>query len=98
MIVGEWSKGVKNVIVNIYVSVDLSTDNTIEIIRKYQMYESRIKLLKYGERYGGAAKNFFRLIRDVDFFKYDYVAFSDQDDIWLAHAIDPNVGFQLKKI
>ncbi|WP_220774477.1 glycosyltransferase family 2 protein, partial [Shewanella glacialipiscicola] len=44
------------------------------------------------EASGGAGRNFFRLIIDVDFSEYDYVAFADQDDIWsnskLAKAIE----------
>ncbi len=48
-------------------------------------------MLTYGEGFGGAAKNFFRLIRDVDSSHFDYIALSDQDDIWdgdkLHHAI-----------
>jgi len=40
--------------------------------------------LEYGERFGGAAKNFFRLIRYVDFSAFDYIAFADQDDIWCS--------------
>lgn len=76
-----------DVVVDIYVSVDLSTDGTFEMLQKYELTESRIHLLEYGDRYGGAAKNFFRLIRDVEFSDYDYVAFSDQDDIWLSNKL-----------
>ena len=32
--------------------------------------------------YKSAARNFFRMISDLDLDKYDYVSFSDQDDIW----------------
>jgi rhamnosyltransferase len=43
--------------------------------------------LEYGERFGIAAKNFFRLIRDVDLIPFDYVALSDQDDVWLPDKL-----------
>jgi rhamnosyltransferase len=72
----------KGIIVTVYVSVDLSTDGTYELLQKLTLTHVNIKVLPYGERYGGAASNFFRLIRDVDFSSFDYVAFSDQDDIW----------------
>ncbi|ENX3948372.1 glycosyltransferase [Photobacterium damselae] len=79
----------KNVKVDIYISLDVSNDNSIQILTEY---ENRINILPYGEVFGSAGQNFFRLIIDVDFSKYDYVAFSDQDDIWfdekLIRAID----------
>lgn len=33
-------------------------------------------------KFGCAASNFFRLLRDVDFSDFDYISFADQDDIW----------------
>lgn len=68
--------------VDIYISVDLSDDNSYEyLIEKYSSYEN-IYILQYGKRYGSAGKNFFRLIKEVNLEKYNYTAFSDQDDIW----------------
>ncbi len=72
----------KNVVLDIFVSLDRSTDNTINIIKIFQDENSNLYLLDYGQSYGSAGKNFFRLIKDVDFSAYDYIAFSDQDDIW----------------
>ncbi|PSV98604.1 glycosyltransferase [Photobacterium iliopiscarium] len=72
----------KQIEVDIYISVDVSTDETKNIILKYAKKYSNIYLLPYGDKYGSAGQNFFRLIKDVDFSSYDYVAFSDQDDIW----------------
>ena len=43
--------------------------------------------MPYGKKFGGAAKNFFRLIRDVDLSNFDYIALSDQDDIWESNKI-----------
>lgn len=80
----------KDVIVSIFISVDLSSDHTYEYISEKYKNENII-FLPYGAIFGGAAKNFFRLIADVDFDDFDYVAFSDQDDIWndnkLASAV-----------
>lgn len=67
--------------ITVFISCDLSTDNTIKIIK--ELNNEKIKLLPYGEKFGAAAPNFYRLIKDVDFAGFDYVAFSDQDDIWL---------------
>ena len=81
-----------NVDVMLFISVDLSTDGTLEWVTQLAKENSNVKLLPYGERFGGAAKNFFRLIKDVDLSSFDYVAFADQDDRWnldkLARAIN----------
>ena len=81
----------KNTSVEIFISIDLSNDKTYEKCQEFARENVNIKVLSYGERFGGAAKNFFRLIRDVDFSDFDYIALSDQDDIWddskLHHAI-----------
>lgn len=78
--------------VDLYISVDLSYDSSIEICQKFSEEFSNVFILPYGVRYGSAGQNFFRLLLDVDFSCYDYVAFADQDDIWfdfkLQRAID----------
>ena len=78
--------------VDLFVSVDLSSDGTYEWCQSLAKNNSYIKVLSYEEQFGSAAKNFFRLIRDVDFGAYDHVALADQDDIWLPnkliHAVD----------
>jgi len=73
--------------VDIYISVDRSSDGTYEWCQGLALKDNRFIVLPYGERFGGAAKNFFRLIRDVDFSGYDYIALSDQDDIWLPDKL-----------
>ncbi|MCV2222704.1 glycosyl transferase [Pseudomonas sp. CFBP13508] len=77
----------KYVRVTIFVSVDSSSDGTEAFISQLSLDNSQIKILPYGERFGGAARNFFRLIRDVDFSDFDYVALADQDDIWLENKL-----------
>ncbi|MBQ4776528.1 glycosyltransferase [Pectobacterium versatile] len=76
-----------NVCCDIYISVDLSSDNTYNFLSEVFKDNIRINLLSYGERFGGAGRNFYRLIKDVDFNKYDYIALSDQDDIWLPNKL-----------
>lgn len=77
----------KNVHVHIYISVDLSFDGTYEYCKAVEKKDARITVLDYGERFGGAAKNFYRLIKDVDISNYAYVSFADQDDIWLENKL-----------
>lgn len=71
------------VLATVFVSVDRSTDDTLKIIEQIAINDNRVKLLPYGETFGGAGKNFYRLIKDVDVSGFDMVAFADQDDIWM---------------
>lgn len=68
--------------VTVFISVDLSTDGTHEWVEQLAEKHRNVVLLPYGERFGGAGPNFFRLIKDVDFSGFDAVSFADQDDIW----------------
>lgn len=72
-----------DVLVTVYVSVDLSTDGTEAWIDARAAEDDRIVVLPHGRRFGGAAPNFFRLLLDIDFNGFDYVSFADQDDVWL---------------
>lgn len=86
----------ENVILDLYISDDLSLDRSPEIIRGYTKRFANVTALPSHANHGNAAQNFFRLIRDIDFTEYSYVAFSDQDDIWhpekLAIALDTIQG------
>ena len=77
----------KNVQIQIFISVDLSYDRSYDLCSKLQKKNSQITLLSYGKKYGSAAKNFFRLIRDVNLNKYEYISLADQDDIWMSDKI-----------
>tara|TARA_R110000868_G_scaffold48354_3_gene157118 strand:- start:4576 stop:5478 length:903 start_codon:yes stop_codon:yes gene_type:complete len=68
--------------VTVYISVDESTDDTLAWCLARSQVDSRIVVLPSIGRFGGAAKNFFRLIQDVDFSGFDYLALADQDDLW----------------
>lgn len=73
--------------VTLFVSVDVSSDGTERWFEELSRSDERVRLLPAGFKFGGAAKNFFRLIRDVDFSSFDYVSFSDQDDIWISDKL-----------
>jgi len=72
----------KNSNLTIFISIDPSTDNTESLCRKLAEADMEVSILPDIGKFGGAAPNFFRLIHDVDFSDCDYIAFSDQDDIW----------------
>jgi rhamnosyltransferase len=73
--------------VTLFVSVDRSDDGTEQFIDQLSLGEKRISILPHGKRFGGAGPNFYRLISEVDFSGFDYVAFADQDDIWLPNKL-----------
>jgi len=72
----------QSVEITLFISVDLSTDGTYEWAKQLAAMHDNVVLLPYGERFGGAGPNFFRLVKDVDFTGFDAAAFADQDDIW----------------
>jgi rhamnosyltransferase len=72
----------KNCAIKLVISVDLSDDGTFDYIKDLSRQYTFIQLLSYGYRYGSAAANFYRLICEADIQGHDFIAFSDQDDIW----------------
>jgi rhamnosyltransferase len=73
---------------DIYISDDLSFDGSTQIIEQYITQHKNIFFLPHQGKFGSAARNFFRLIREVDLSKYSYIAFADQDDIWEPDKIN----------
>lgn len=73
--------------ITVFISVDLSTDDTYEWCIRLSKLDKRVFVLPYGTCFGGAGKNFYRLIREVDFSSYDYVSLADQDDVWLENKL-----------
>lgn len=74
--------------VDLYISIDFSSDNSLLICQRFADMYPNVFLLPYGVRYGSAGQNFFRLLVDVDFSSYDYVAFADQDDVWFDFKLE----------
>jgi len=72
----------ENVDLTLFISVDQSSDDTEAIVDQLAATDARIKVLPHGKHFGSAGANFFRLFRELDFSPYDFVALSDQDDIW----------------
>lgn len=79
--------GQQDVEVTIFISDDLSTDETIEYLQNTYKDEKRLVYLEANQKFAGAAKNFYRLIKDVDFLGFDYVSLADQDDIWYENKL-----------
>jgi rhamnosyltransferase len=77
----------EGVAVDLYINVDQSSDGTEDFIDQLSKSEPRIHILPHGQHYGGAAPNFYHLIKNIDFSQYDFVALADQDDIWLQKKL-----------
>jgi rhamnosyltransferase len=88
----------RGVDLQLFVSVDQSTDGTESHLTQWAVTEPRLTLLPFGHRFGGAAPNFYRLLRDIDLTGFDYLSFADQDDLWhpdklrQAHHVMKNQG------
>lgn len=74
--------------VTVYISVDPSTDGTEAWCTNLAAVKSNVIVLNPAGRFGGAARNFFRLVRDVELDEFDYIAFADQDDIWHVDKLE----------
>jgi len=66
---------------DLVISDDASTDGTLGKLQKY-LNDPRVALLANSVPSGSAGQNFLSLIRRYSAEGYDFVAFSDQDDIW----------------
>lgn len=70
----------------LYIRDDGSSDNTIEIIKKYvNLYPNKIVLVEDNKANLGSIGNFNELI---SYSKNKYCMFCDQDDIWLNNKIE----------
>jgi len=72
----------RDVNIDIVVSDDNSKDRTVDIL--HEKYP-QISIIKNNPGNGSAAKNFLKMVSELNCNEnFDFVAFSDQDDIWLA--------------
>ncbi len=68
---------------------DHSTDESLNILRRYQAREPRIRLLALDQRRGPAgARN-----AAIEAARGSYVAFLDSDDLWLPDKLEHQIAF-----
>lgn len=81
----------RGVALTLAVRDDASTDDTLALVEAGFGTAGPLQILHSRCPGGSAAKNFFRLIQDVNVSGHDFVALADQDDIWepakLARAV-----------
>lgn len=70
----------------LYISDDMSSDNTVSIIKEYvASYPKKIFFLKKEKPSGCAQGNFFYLLNNV---QSDLYLFCDQDDVWTNEHVE----------
>jgi rhamnosyltransferase len=62
---------------------DGSTDGTVEWIEEIADNDPQLSLLRLDGRAGSAGANFYRLVANATVDDDEFVAFADQDDIWV---------------
>jgi rhamnosyltransferase len=80
----------KKVNINLFIFDDQSHDDTCEVIKNLPK-NYKIKLFINSEPSGSAAKNFCNAIKSITediYNQYDFIALSDQDDLWLPNKLD----------
>ena len=63
---------------------DGSTDNTLDLIKKYEKIDSRINLISDNQYFHDPAKHFLYILK---FASAPFVCFCDQDDIWMESKL-----------
>lgn len=80
----------------LYIHDDNSTDNTVDIIQKYSsVYIDKVIYLDDTQSFGCPSLNFSYIVEQLDD-EYDYIMFSDQDDVWLPDKITLTLKEMLK--
>jgi rhamnosyltransferase len=73
----------ENVDVSVFVRDDHSSDTTTGIINEYVERTGKVFLLTPKPAQLRVTKNFYSIVKEIDLSGIDYMAYSDQDDIWL---------------
>ena len=77
----------QNVDISVFVRDDHSSDETVAIVNDYAQ-RGKIFLLSQKPAQLRVTKNFYSIVQEIDLSKVDYMAYSDQDDIWLPNKMD----------
>ena len=83
----------KDVLINLFIRDDGSTDNTVQIIKEYKTDKMKIELISAENI--GVRDSFIWLIKNCPY-KTEYYAFCDQDDYWLEEKIISAIKFMDK--
>lgn len=79
--------------VTLNVRDDGSSDSTLELLEKKAESDARIRIIHSDFPTASAAGNFYQLILSAELEDVNYVAFSDQDDIWHKDKLSQGVAW-----
>ena len=83
--------------VTIFVSDDCSTDDTTSIVKEFaHNAKCNIVAVNSSIRYGSATSNFLNTFMNVAHDNFDYICFSDQDDVWLPLKLSKAISYMNK--
>lgn len=82
---------------DLYVNDDGSRDKTLDIIKSFSIKDNRVHVLNIKDNNNGQLYNFDKLMRYVNNMEYEYIMFSDQDDIWYKDKILETLRFMKSK-
>jgi rhamnosyltransferase len=77
----------KNIDIDILISDDGSTDNTISLIKNKYKNKKNISFIKRSKVCRSSGANFKHLLTYCNAYPYQYIALSDQDDLWYNDKI-----------
>jgi rhamnosyltransferase len=66
---------------------DASTDGTAALLAQRALVEPRLSVLPTQGPSGSAAANFYRLLMTAPLENADFIAFADQDDLWMPNKL-----------
>ena len=72
----------------IAVNIDQSSDKTESIVKEFAKTNPEIQILNFNKRFGSAAANFIHLLKNTDLKSFEYIALSDQDDLWKEDKLE----------
>jgi rhamnosyltransferase len=77
-----------NINYKLFINLDLSSDKSKIFLNEKIKKNKKIKLFYSKSKIGSPSKNFFWMIKNISFKEFDYLAFSDQDDLWLKNKLN----------
>jgi rhamnosyltransferase len=82
---------------HIFIQDDGSSDSTATVAARLADSDSRVQVNRSTSSSGSASQNFFSLIRSHDAADYDFIALSDQDDVWNRDKLHNAVTLLISK-
>ena len=77
----------ENICTKLLISDDMSSDLTLKIINDLKKSNFDIDIFQRTSVSGTAGQNFMSIFRTLKIEDYEYVAFCDQDDVWLPFKL-----------